>query len=268
MSFRFAHDRLEELATERHESYASVQPFPHTVIDDFLPADTLDDVLVEFPAPDAEAWFAYDSARERKLEFTDQSHMGPATRHLLEELNGSLFVGFLERLTGIHGLIPDPHLEGGGLHQITPGGYLEVHADFSRHHRLRLDRRLNLLLYLNRDWKENYGGQLELWNRTMTHCQQRILPIFNRCVIFNTTSWSYHGHPHPLACPDGMTRKSIALYYYRSSSPSEGEPPSHGTLFQTRPSRAQRALKRILPPVLVDALRPVRNRVRSLPRRH
>src|SRR5205085_6755926 len=120
------------------------------------------------------------------------------------------------------------------------------------------------LLYLNRDWREDYEGQLELWDETMTRCRQRILPIFNRCVIFNTTSSSFHGHPVPLACPEGMTRKSIALYYYTSNASSEGEPTSHGTLFQIRPSRAKRAVRQLLPPLFLDALRSVRSRVRSL----
>ena len=112
---------------------------------------------------------------------------------LLEFVKGCVFLEFLESLTGIDGLIPDPYYEGGGLHPIVPGGFLKVHADFNWHKDLKLDRRLNVIVYLNRNWKEEYGGHLELWNREMTRCERRVLPIFNRCVIFSTTDFSYHG---------------------------------------------------------------------------
>jgi len=165
--------------------------------------------------------------------------MGNATMLLLHQLNSSTFLNFLESLTGIQGIIPDPHFNGGGLHQIERGGYLKIHVDFNRHKRLKLDRRLNLLLYLNRDWQEEYGGHLELWDRDMNRCHQRILPIFNRCVIFNTNDFSYHGHPDPITCPEGMTRKSLALYYYSNGRPADelqdsGGKEAHSTIFRAR----------------------------------
>jgi Rps23 Pro-64 3,4-dihydroxylase Tpa1-like proline 4-hydroxylase len=97
-----------------------------------------------------------------------------------------------------------------------------VHADFNRHEKLNLDRRLNLLLYLNRDWKEEYGGHLQLWTRDMGRCVVKVLPVFNRCVVFSTTDFSYHGHPDPLTCPPGRTRKSIAMYYYTNGRAGGG----------------------------------------------
>jgi hypothetical protein len=154
---------------------------------------------------------------------------------------------------------------GGGLHQIERGGYLKIHADFNRHPKFKLERRLNLLLYLNENWKEEYGGHLELWNREMTHFVHKILPTFNRCVIFNTTDTSYHGHPEPLACPQGMTRKSLALYYYSNGRPAEEESPEHGTLVRPRPGETIDGLnghatanslkgivKRFVPPIVID----------------
>src|SRR5581483_6543461 len=115
------------------------------------------------------------------------------------------------------GLIPDPYFTGGGLHQIERGGYLKIHADFDRHEKLGLQRRLNVLVYLNRDWDESYGGALELWDRAMTHPVVRVLPVFNRCVVFSTTDQSYHGHPEPLTCPPDRRRRSLALYYYTAA---------------------------------------------------
>jgi Rps23 Pro-64 3,4-dihydroxylase Tpa1-like proline 4-hydroxylase len=138
-------------------------------------------------------------------------------------------------LTGIEGLLPDPHMQGGGIHQIHRGGFLRVHADFNKHPKFGLDRRLNLLLYLNKDWQEEYGGEIELWSRDMARCERRILPTARRCLIFSTLSDSYHGHPHPLTCPEGMTRKSIAMYYYTNGRPAEEQRPQHGTLWQKLP---------------------------------
>jgi hypothetical protein len=268
---------LESLADRYRSDYRNAKPFPHVVIDDFLPEEDLDLVLEEFlEAPD-HGWYRFENPREKKLAERRETSFGPFTRHVLAaKFNSAVFIEFLESLTGIEGLVPDPHYEGGGLHQIVPGGFLKVHADFNWHKQLKLDRRLNILVYLNRDWKEEYGGHLELWNRDMTRCEQRILPIFNRCVIFSTTDFSYHGHPEPLKCPDGMTRKSLALYYYSNGRPADEVADAHSTLFQARPGEVMRRdlaelrrrpesiAKALLPPIVtqgINALRERRKRV-------
>jgi len=269
-AFAFDPAGLEELAPRAPE-YQTALPFPHIVIDDFLPETVVTAVLDEFPGPNDIAWDVYhDRGNTEKLATQTRLLMGPVTRNLVAELNSSVFVDFLETLTGIAGLIPDPHLIGGGLHEIEPGGYLKIHADFNRHERLRLDRRLNLLLYLNRGWAEQYGGHLELWNRDMTSCAKRILPVANRCVVFNTTDISYHGHPDPLACPEGQTRKSVALYYYSNGRPDEERSPSHTTLYQTPSEVAERRravrrarLRRYLPPVAIDLAKRVEGRLKG-----
>ena len=139
---------------------------------------------------------------------------------------------FLEALTGIEGLIPDPYFGGAGPHQIEPGGFLKIHADFNWHPLLKLDRRLNLIVYLNREWREEYGGHIELWDREMTRCERKVLPVWNRTVVFNTTDFSYHGHPEPLASPPGTTRKSVSFYYYSNGRPAEERSAPHDTLFR------------------------------------
>src|SRR5205085_3731876 len=194
--------------------YASAQPFPHVVIDNFLPPEILAQVLDEFPGPDEIDWIHYNGNgwERKKLESRWEEQLPSATRFLIYQFNSSIFLNFLEDLTGIQGLIADPHLWGGGLHQIQPGGFLKIHVDFSLHPYLGIHRQINVLLYLNKNWEDSYGGQLELWDREMSECKMKILPLFNRCVIFNTTAHSFHGHPDPVACPVGVTRKSIALY--------------------------------------------------------
>lgn len=227
---------LQNLAMRLREQYCIAAPFPHVVIDDLFPEEVLKVIINEFPKPGEIHWNEFANREEKKLASTAEAQMSEATRVFLYQLNSSTFITFLETLTGIDGLIPDPHFWGGGLHQITRGGYLKIHADFNRHEKLRLDRRLNLLLYLNQDWKEEYGGHLELWNRDMSRCEKRVLPVFNRCVIFNITDYAYHGHPEPLACPASQTRKSLALYYYSNGRPQEEASDDHGTLFKKRPN--------------------------------
>jgi len=215
-----------------HDAYVAATPFPHAVLDGLFDDAALEAVLAEFPRPDQIRWVSFDSPTEKKLGYSYQEPLGEALRGFLFEMSAAPVLQFLERLTGIEGLIPDPYFGGAGPHQIERGGFLKLHADFNWHPRLKLDRRLNLIVYLNRDWRPEYGGEIELWDREMTRCERRVLPVFNRTVVFNTTDTSYHGHPTPLACPPGMTRKSVSFYYYSNGRPAEERSAPHDTLFR------------------------------------
>ena len=263
-------DYLNKLANEYCEAYSRAKPFPHIVIDNFLPVSLLENILTEFPKVNSIDWQKFDYTSERKLASKDELQMGETTRFLMYQLNSSVFINFLEKLTGIDGIIPDPHFEGAGLHQIERDGYLKMHVDFNRHRKLRLDRRINFLLYLNKNWQEEYGGHIEFWDKNMTMCEKKVLPIFNRCVVFNTTDFSYHGHPEPLTCPEGQTRKSLALYYYTNGRPNEEISNEHSSRFQSRPGEkfvknpsfiaVKLVLKKLLPPILIDGLNYLENR--------
>ena len=256
--------RMAQSAPAARASYASARPYPHVVLDDFFDPQLLDLVLEEFPSPGEIPWQRFDNDREIKLAAATESSFGPVTRLLLYHLNSATFLQFLSRVTGIDNLIPDPSFEGGGLHQIERGGKLGIHADFNKHRAYRLDRRLNLLLYLNRHWREEYGGHLELWDRGMSRCEAKILPIFNRMMIFGTTDYTYHGHPDALRCPPAMTRKSLALYYFSNGRPAEELSSEHTTVFRSRHAdefrltwgQRLRALgKDMLPPIIARRLR-------------
>jgi Rps23 Pro-64 3,4-dihydroxylase Tpa1-like proline 4-hydroxylase len=212
--------------------YTAADPFPHIVLDGLFDDVDLNRILRDFPSPDAMRWMRFDNPQEKKLGFFHESStISDPVRRFLDAMNGFEMLLFLERLTGIEGLIPDPYFGGGGLHQIEPGGFLKVHADFNVHPKLHLDRRLNLLIYLNKDWREEYGGHLELWDTGARTCRKRVLPLFNRSVVFSTTDKSFHGHPHPLASPTGVTRKSMSLYYYTAGRPRSENSTPHDTLF-------------------------------------
>src|SRR3984957_1429988 len=226
--------RMRDLAETAHTSYSTAQPFPHVVFDNFFDPALLDVVLEEFPKPGQIKWQSFDNGQEVKLASATETSFGPVTRLLMYHLNSKTCLQFLSAVTGIDNLIADPGFEGGGLHQIVRGGKLGVHADFNKHRNFGLDRRLNLLLYLNKDWREEYGGHLQLWDRGMTGCEAKVLPIFNRVMVFGTTDFTFHGHPDPLQCPDGMTRKSLALYYFSNGRPAEEITGDHSTIFLPR----------------------------------
>jgi Rps23 Pro-64 3,4-dihydroxylase Tpa1-like proline 4-hydroxylase len=235
--------RLTSAAERDAQSYQRATPFPHISLDGFMPEDIYREALAQYPTPEQVSdWRRVEASDDKgriaqnlKLGYSDEQHMPQVLRELIYTLNSSVFLRYLEKLTGIPNLLPDPHLVGGGLHQYLPGAILRVHADFSKLRGSLLDRRLNLLLYLNEQWHEEWGGYLELWDPEMRECRERIAPTGNRCVIFSTTGTSYHGMPEPLACPPGKTRRSLALYYYSNGRPSDEAEPTHATLWQERP---------------------------------
>lgn len=256
--------KLDEIARTRAAEYAAGEPYPHIVIDDLFEPAILDAILGEFPRPGDANWELHDVPEELKLQSKEAWRLPLFTRQFLYALNSAYFLNFLERLTGIPKLIGDPLFEGGGLHQITAGGKLAIHADFNKHSVYRLERRLNLLVYLNKDWHHSYGGHFELWDRSMTHMTKKVAPLFNRTVIFTTSSDSYHGHPDPLACPPDRSRKSVALYYYTNDGVSAGDSERHSTVFRSRPGEhwgpnARHIARDLTPPLLWRWLGHIRN---------
>jgi Rps23 Pro-64 3,4-dihydroxylase Tpa1-like proline 4-hydroxylase len=261
--------KLETLAQAKAEEYKANQPYPHIYFDNFLPFDVAEAALRDFPEPKEVDWLASkDVNQHKKLAFDAVEKLPPSIRDVLYFLNTRPMLKFLEALTGIQSVLPDPNYFGGGLHQIRPGGLLEVHADFRYHKGLRLDRRLNVLIYLNKNWQEEYGGHLEFWDREVKRAEKKILPIFNRCAIFSTTSVSFHGHPVPLACPPHRNRKSIATYYYSNGRPEEDPELTRNSevTFQQRPGvnrvkaslGVRKVIKSLVPPIFTDLYRGLR----------
>lgn len=209
------YSRWEPRLPELGPLYRSAHPFPHIVLENFLKPEALDRVIDEFPSSDKGQWIHYAHFNENKRGLNRMDTFPPHVRAIISELNSPRFCSFLSELTDIPNLLADNSMEGGGLHESRRGGFLNIHADFTAHpHQKKWKRRVNILVYLNKDWKDEYGGHLELWTRDMKQCAQKVAPLFNRCVIFTTDETSYHGHPEPLNCPENMSRRSIALYYF------------------------------------------------------
>ncbi len=267
-------DKLQEIAKSNKAKYVEASPFPHIVLPNFFNPEMLDIVVEEFPDLSKIDAIKYDNNNEKKLAGKGEYKLGDISKGFVHFLNSQPFLEFLQELTGIEEiLLPDPYLFGGGMHEIKPGGLLKIHADFNKHNTTHLDRRLNVLVYLNRNWEESYGGHFELWDADMKTSHVKILPLFNTMAIFSTTDFSYHGHPDPLTCPPDRSRKSLALYYYSNGRPAHeisGE--AHSTLFQARPdnvadiapltearkdSLIKKIIRNITPPIILKTIKKI-----------
>lgn len=241
--FAFNEDECGAAGHLLNEQYVTAEPFAHIVIDDFLQTDVLKRIANQYPSREGKSFF--DRPQERlKYQYHAGETTNAITRNILAELNSRAFLSFLTQLTGIKGLISDPYFEGGGLHETRDGGHLSVHADFNVHGKMKVERRLNLLVYLNDDWDESFGGHLELWDKQMSKPVHRIAPLLGRAVIFNTSLDSFHGQPDPVMCPEDRSRKSIATYYYTAFDNLMGVP-KRTTNFRPRPTTNEKPDRKI-----------------------
>ncbi|MFZ6743267.1 2OG-Fe(II) oxygenase [Undibacterium sp. JH2W] len=222
-----------QLAFDNKDVFQKNDPFPHIVFDNFLPDSVAEQLANEYPKLD-----------EQDINFKFHHHQN-ASRHFLEDtrsfsqnfklfssaISSRSFLLFLETLTGTKSLIPDPYFMGGGAMMTGNGGFLNVHVDFNWHQKLQAWRRCNALFYLTPDWKEEYGGNLELWSQDGSHKVKEVPPVFNRLVVFNTTSKSYHGQPGKITTPDGIHRKVFSAFYYASERNEEIDSSPHFTKY-------------------------------------
>ena len=227
---------LLNLGEKKHQEYINASPFPHIVLDNLFDIDVLRKISLEFPKMQGKMQGKAIDTTLNKLSFRQPEKLElfePLTKEFCLALNSLEFCKFLENLTGIENIKSDPFLEGGGPHEIKKGGFLKMHVDFNIHPITNQDRRINVLIYLNDNWEDDYKGQLDLWGTEMGDLKKSILPVINRVVIFNTTENSWHGHPDPLACPETMSRKSLAFYYYTDPMPGQIRS-GHSTIYKKR----------------------------------
>lgn len=213
-------------------------PFPFFYIDNFLNEEFANNIHDAFPS--------YNNAlnmgktfnavnEEKKVQITDSKLFPEPIEKLNELLSSDEFMRLISHIFGINGLVSDPNLTGGGIHETNGGGRLDVHVDFNFNKELDLFRRVNILIYFNKNWKKEYGGVLDLWDKDVKKCYARILPVFNRMVCFATSEISFHGVT-PLICPPGITRKSFASYYYNDGKDGADKITPHSTIFKARPN--------------------------------
>ena len=215
-----------------HEAYVKATPFPHASFTDLFDETYLRRMESEFPQPGQMAGSFTGEIEGGKYTESDYAKLGPLTQAFVAAANSGSFCSLLSELTGIEGLISDPYLAGGGLHQTARGGRLKVHSDFNVHPRLNLTRRLNMIVYLNPDWDTSWGGALELWNQDMTEAVVTIPPTLGTVAIFTCSDISFHGLPDPLTCPENRFRRSVAFYYFTADGDT---PEPRSTLWKERP---------------------------------
>ncbi|GAB3258703.1 hypothetical protein GCM10027425_20330 [Alteromonas gracilis] len=243
------YDRLTADLAAKRASYAAAAPFPHAVFDDVLFPEVFDRAAAEFPGLRDEFWKGYLHVNETKYSNTQPDSWGTTLNAVAREFCSPRFVAFLQDLTGIEDLLPDWTMDGGGLHQTMRGGHLNIHADFTTHHaRQNWARRVNILLYLNTEWPDEWGGKLELWDKDMTACQARVTPAGNRMLVFTTAEDTFHGHPDGLTCPPDQARRSMALYYFTE----EEHAVRRSTNYQARPEDGMKKVAIAADRVAVD----------------
>ncbi len=247
---------LERLDSERESlarQYASADPYPHIVLDKFFDPEILDWMQQDFPKPGDRDWLSWDNVNEIKQTSRGIANLSPATQLLFLQLCSEAFTKRLEAITGIEGLVWDPMFCGAGLHESYRGGWLNMHADWTRHPTLPLLRRLNLIIYLNHDWEADWNGALTLRDPDGVRPDANVVPEFNQAVLFPTTDRTLHGFPDPLMCPSDRSRRSISVYYW-SADPEALE---KATYIQWLPSsgdtRMRALLRSAIPPILLQA---------------
>jgi Rps23 Pro-64 3,4-dihydroxylase Tpa1-like proline 4-hydroxylase len=255
--------RLPASIEELGSAYRSAKPFKHLVLDNLFSDDLLDRVISEMRPMGEGDWVQEDNDHIQQFNLRSAVYLGEAGSELTAFLHSAKFLYFLSEITGIWELLPDPYLQGGGYHLIPPGGKFDVHVDRNTAYSTGLTRRLSLLIYLNKDWKHEYGGQLELWNKEGTECEVAIEPIFNRTTIFEITDQNFHGVPATVACPEGRSRNCFTAYFHTVGFPGIKEIVPHTSIYapsfyQKRKSGLREFVKDLVPPIVSRATRKLR----------
>ncbi len=246
---------LEELRI----NYRNSKPFPHLVIDNlFLPRD-LDALLTEMAHMSREQWASMEQdPRERTARMRSAAEIGAAGERLLSIVHSAAFLYLLAEITGIGQLLPDPYLKGAGYARMRRGDYFSVHSDRNMAYETGLTRRIAMIVFLNKGWRREWHGELELWSHDGKRCDVLIDPLFNRTVLFEVADPNFHGVPQPLACPRDRMRQSFILYYHTVGAEERVLP--HSSLFAPRFYGSNRLrwrslLREITPPVMTRVIR-------------
>jgi Rps23 Pro-64 3,4-dihydroxylase Tpa1-like proline 4-hydroxylase len=249
------HAQAKEIGARLAGSYQGKQPYDYGCFDNFLPIEILDRVREEALSMGMNKPEHASGNEHLKTSF-NPDRLPTYTKAVFHALNSRAFIQFLENMSGIKGLIPDPYYMGGGIHRTENGGFLSIHADFNHHQIMNVERRLNLLIYLNPGWKEEYGGSFEVWTNDMSQKVAAFAPVMNRMCCFSTGDDTMHGNPEPVNHPNGDPRLSIALYYYTATW--ETGRTAQSTVFKRRPGSADaksdeavlRVVRDVVPPFL------------------
>jgi hypothetical protein len=242
---------LSKSVEELHEQYCSAQPYPHLVLDNLFPADLLTSMLDELPPESSEKWIHERRDRMVKSNLRSAVDLCDHAYDFASTIHSAAFLYLLTEITGVKALIPDPYLSGSGYHLVPAGGLFDVHADRNTDFYTGLERRVVMILYLNKDWKPEYGGQLELWSQDGTKCEKVVEPLFNRAILFEIGDKNFHA-VRPVTAAEGIKRKSFITYFHTVGKnviahDSIFAPP----IYKTTPPLLKRLAREALPPFLL-----------------
>ena len=211
-TFTRALKRLQDSESLR-QFYTAAKPYPHVVIDNLFEPLVLDRLVAEYPQEDNRDWLVWNTKNELKTTSKGINGLSAFSQLFCLWLNSTEVIKAIESIVGIPNLVGDPLFHGAGLHEMYKGGWLNMHADYTRHFSLPFVRRINMLIYLNRDWDTSWGGDLVMQAKDR---EDRVsyAPYFNRTIIFPTTAKTFHGVPTPLSCPVNRSRKLLSIYYW------------------------------------------------------
>jgi Rps23 Pro-64 3,4-dihydroxylase Tpa1-like proline 4-hydroxylase len=199
---------------ELNNTFNNALPFEHIIIPNFLNKQYAEKIFNEYPIDiQSENWYKYNNPIEKKFANDNISIMPRCIKKIFNLLSCKEIISKISLLTGIKNLEYDPYLHGAGLHIHTTGGKLDMHLDYEKHPYLDKERKLNIILYMSKDWKEEWNGQTQLWNNDLSECIIKSPVIFNTAIIFKTNEISWHGLPDEITCPEGVFRKTLAYYY-------------------------------------------------------
>ncbi len=250
----FSDDKIIEMAN----SFSQAKPYKHLVIDNFLNPEIAEEIYNTFPSEEVFNK-KYKGVNEFKSEGSNFENFPSLFTQMREELHSKEWCVLMSKITGIEGMYSVPDALGGGLHQGGNGSFLDVHIDFNIHAERGIHRRINLLVFFNKDWKEEYGGHTEMWNADMTNLDKKVFPALNRCLIFETNEISYHGYA-PITIPEGVSRKSFYAYYYTDLRADAAK--YHDTVFKARPTDS--AVKKTLTPLKEGAKNFIKRQLRKV----
>lgn len=235
----------------------AAQPFSHVVVDGWFNPTLLELVHEEFDSFDRTNWKVVKDENQLLHRSVAPVGLGPASQLYFGIVNSGWFVKLLAEITDIEDLMADAHLFGGGLHETRPGGKFAVHRDFDRHVLYGVDNKMVFITYLNKSWDPAWGGALELWGGEPKQCVRKVEPEFGRSILLLHGADSFHGHPDPMTAPDGRTRRSVASYYYRNAQSVQLRMKRVSSVFMVahRSKRLRRMAWRLMPPILMDAIR-------------
>ena len=215
---------------ELHSTFVKTQPHPILVLDDFLPISTAKKLQAECESVPTEHWTEF-TRRGSYMKECKNLDYSPEAVNIVNQLHSTTGLKWLEKITGIQGLLPDPHLTGAGYSRSFNGDSLKVHTDFNWNDELKLHRKLTLIVYLTEEWQEEFGGHIEFYDDTNKNLVQSVFTKFNRCVIWQYHKTGFHGYPTPIQCPDRVSRNTLRLFYYVSNSQYLEDDPPHRSLY-------------------------------------